>query len=120
IPGLWIAPFLVGNRSRLYQQHPDWVLKDRETGGPLVHYRFYEEFRWHKRSEEYYVLDATHPDAFEYLRRVFRTWRQEGGCEYFKTDFMYAGSEYGPQRAVYHTPGLTRIEVWRRVAEMIR
>jgi len=120
IPGLWIAPFLVGNRSRLYQQHPDWVLKDRETGGPLVHYRFYEEFRWHKRSEEYYVLDATHPDAFEYLRRVFRTWRQEWGCEYFKTDFMYAGSEYGPQRAVYHTPGLTRIEVWRRVAEMIR
>ncbi|MCX7841441.1 MAG: alpha-galactosidase, partial [Anaerolineae bacterium] len=35
-PGLWIAPFTVGNRSQLYRQHPDWVLRERETGQPLV------------------------------------------------------------------------------------
>lgn len=119
-PGLWIAPFMVGNRSRLYQTHPDWVVRDRDTGGPLVQLRFYGEFRWHKRSEEYYILDATHPDAFSYLRHVFRTWTREWGCDYFKTDFMYFGSEYGPERAVHHTPGHTRIEIWRRVAVMIR
>ncbi|MGB8984259.1 MAG: glycoside hydrolase family 36 protein, partial [Anaerolineales bacterium] len=119
-PGLWIAPFMVGNRSHLYRDHPDWVVKDRENGKPLTHMRFYAEFRWHKRSEEYYILDATHPDAFEYLRNVFHTWRHEWGCEYFKTDFMHFGSEYGPDRAVWHTPGMTRIEIWRRVAEMIR
>jgi alpha-galactosidase len=110
----------VGNRSRLYQEHPDWVVQDRATSVPLVQMRFYGEFRWHKRSEEYYILDATHPDAFAYLRQVFRTWRHEWGCTYFKTDFMFFGSEYGPDHAVYHTPGLTRIEVWRRVAVMIR
>lgn len=120
IPGLWIAPFMVGNRSHLYCDHPDWVVKDRESGKPLIHMRFYGEFRWHKRSEEYYILDTTHPDAFAYLRNVFRTWRQEWGCEYFKTDFMHFGSEYGPDRALWHTPGRTRIEVWRDVAEMIR
>ncbi|HEX5808584.1 MAG TPA: glycoside hydrolase family 36 protein [Anaerolineales bacterium] len=120
IPGLWIAPFMVGNRSRLYQDHPDWVIKDRNNGAPLVHMRFYGEFRWHKRSEEYYILDTTHPDAFDYLRNVFHTWRHEWGCDYFKTDFMHFGSEYGPDRAVWHTPGMTRIEIWRRVAEMIR
>lgn len=119
IPGLWIAPFMVGNRSRLYREHPDWVVQD-VAGGPLVHWKMYAEFRWHKRSEEYYILDATHPDAFEYLRRVFRTWRREWGCEYFKTDFMFWGAEYGPDRARWHTPGMTRIEIWRRVAEMIR
>lgn len=119
-PGLWIAPFVVGNRSRLYQAHPDWVVRERATGEPLVQMRFYGEFRWHKRSEEYYILDTTHPDAFAYLRRVFRTWRDEWGCDYFKTDFMYFGGEYGPDRAVYHTAGLTRIEIWRRVALMIR
>lgn len=119
-PGLWIAPFVVGNRSRLYQEHPDWVVQDRATSGPLVQMRFYGEFRWHKGSEEYYILDATHPDAFAYLRQVFRTWRREWGCDYFKTDFMFFGSEYGPDHAVYHTPGLTRIEIWRRVAVMIR
>ena len=120
IPGLWIAPFMVGNRSQLYRDHPDWVVKDRMNGKPLTHMRFYGEFRWHKRSEEYYILDATHPDALEYLRGVFRTWRQEWGCEYFKTDFMHFGSEYGPERALWHTPGMTRIEIWRNVAEMIR
>ncbi|MBI5955324.1 MAG: alpha-galactosidase [Chloroflexi bacterium] len=120
VPGLWIAPFMVGNRSRLYRDHPDWVVKDCKSGEPLAHMRFYGEFRWHKRSEEYYTLDATHPDAFDYLRKVFRIWRHEWGCEYFKTDFMHFGSEYGPDRALWHTPGMTRIEIWRRVAEMIR
>jgi alpha-galactosidase len=119
-PGLWIAPFVVGNRSRLYREHPDWVVQDRASGGPLLQMRFYGESRWHKRSEEYYILDATHPDAFAYLRHVFGTWRREWGCEYFKTDFMFFGSEQGPDRAVYHTPGLTRIDIWRRVAVMIR
>jgi hypothetical protein len=119
-PGLWIAPFMVGNRSHLYRDHPDWVIKDCSDGKPLAHMRFYGEFRWHKRSEEYYILDATHPDAFAYLRNVFRTWRREWGCEYFKTDFMHFGSEYGTDRALWHTPGMTRIEIWRRVAEMIR
>jgi hypothetical protein len=120
VPGLWIAPFMVGNRSHLYRDHPDWVVRDRQSGKPLVHMHFYGEFRWHKRSEEYYILDTTHPDAFAYLRDVFRIWRQEWGCDYFKTDFMHFGSEYGPERAVWHTPGMTRIEIWRRAAEMIR
>lgn len=120
VPGLWIAPFLVGNRSHLYQQHPEWTVKERSSGNPLVGMRFYGEFRWHKRSEEYYVLDATHPDALAYLREVFRTWRHNWGCEYFKTDFMFYGAHYGPETARYHTPGLTRIETWRLVAKMIR
>ena len=119
-PGLWIAPFMVGNRSRLYREHPDWVVQDRLTGKPLAQMQFYAEFRWHKRSEEYYILDATHPDAFEYLRQVFRVWRQEWGCEYFKTDFMQFGSEHGPDRAVWHQPGMTRIGIWCKVARMIR
>jgi hypothetical protein len=120
LPGLWIAPFMVGNRSHLYRDHPDWVIADRQTGKPLTHMQFYGEFRWHKRSEEYYILDTTHSDAFDYLRNVFHIWRQEWGCEYFKTDFMHFGSEYGPDRALWHAPGMTRIEIWQRVAKMIR
>jgi hypothetical protein len=120
IPGLWIGPFMVGNRSHLFRGHPDWVVKERNSNQPLVQWRLVGEERWHKLSEEYYILDTTHPEAFEYLRQVFRTWRNEWGCEYFKTDFMYFGSEHGPDRAFWHTSGLTRIEIWRKVAEMIR
>lgn len=120
VPGLWIGPFMVGNRSHLYRDHPDWVVKDRKTGKPLVQWRLVGEERWHKRTEEYHILDATHPAAFEYLRSVFHIWRHEWGCDYFKTDFMNFGSDHGPDRAVWHTPGSSRIEIWRRVGEMIR
>jgi alpha-galactosidase len=118
-PGLWIAPFMVGNRSRLFRDHPDWVVRTA-GGAPLAHMRFYGEFRWHKRSEEYYILDVTHPDAEAYIRKVFRTWRRDWGCGYFKTDFMLFGSEYGPDEAQWHQPGLSRIAIWRRMAALIR
>ncbi|RAK58938.1 hypothetical protein DJ021_03540 [Phenylobacterium hankyongense] len=119
VPGLWIAPFMVGNRSRLFREHPDWVVRERAGGEPLAHMKFYGEFRWHKRSEEYYPLDITHPDAEAYIRTVFRTWRS-WGCGYFKTDFMLFGAEYGPDRAVWREEGLSRIAIWRRMAELIR
>jgi alpha-galactosidase len=33
---------------------------------------------------------------------------------------MLFGAEYGPDRAVWHEPGLSRIAIWRRMAELIR
>jgi alpha-galactosidase len=119
-PGLWIAPFLVGNRSRLYAEHPDWVVQRADGGGPLAHMKFYGEFRWHKRSEEYYILDITHPEAEAYIRRVFRTWRHDWGCLYFKADFLLAGGDYGPDEAVWHRSGLSRIAIWRTMMSAIR
>jgi hypothetical protein len=119
-PGLWIAPWMVGNRSRLYAEHPDWVVRDVASGQPLAPMTFYGEFRWHKRSEEYYVLDVTKPDAERYIREVLRVWTREWGCGYLKTDFMYFGSEYGPDRARWHAQGLSRMQIWMRMARLIR
>ena len=94
-PGLWIAPLLVGNRSRLYRDHPDWVLKNRATGGPMLLWSFFGENRLgHARSEEYYILDATNPAALDYLRTVFRTWRREWGAEIFKIDATVLGMDW--------------------------
>ncbi|MGV3649807.1 MAG: glycoside hydrolase family 36 protein [Devosia sp.] len=119
-PGLWTAPFMVGNRSKLYRDHPDWVVKNRATGAPLAPMTFYGEFRWHKRSEEYYVLDVTHPKAEAYIRSVFRIWAKDWGCAYFKTDFMHLGAMYGPDTARWHRDGLSRIEIWMTMARLIR
>ncbi len=118
-PGLWIAPFIVGNRSRLFRDHPDWVAYDH-SGAPLRAMHFYGEFRWHKRSEEYYVLDVTHPEAASYIGSVFRVWARDWGARYFKTDFMYYPMEHGPESAVWHEPGLSRVAIWRRMAQIIR
>ncbi|HEY0637828.1 MAG TPA: glycoside hydrolase family 36 protein [Pseudonocardiaceae bacterium] len=119
-PGLWIAPFLVGNRSRLAAEHPDWLVRRRDTGEPHVCLSFPGEFRWHKRSEEYHVLDVTHPDAEEYLRTVLRTWRHEWGCGYLKTDFLHVGTDHGPDTVAWHRPGLSRVGVWARLASIVR
>jgi alpha-galactosidase len=119
VPGLWIAPWMVGNRSRLYAEHPDWVVLERETGRPHAPMKFYGEFRWHKRSEEYYVLDVTHPAAERFVRDVFRAWRG-WGCGYFKTDFMYFGTDRHPAQLRWHREGLSRIEIWMRMARLIR
>ena len=120
VPGLWIAPFLVGNRSRLFAAHPDWLVQDRATGKPLLAFHFYGEFRWHKRSEEYHVLDVTHPDAAAYIGEVIRIWTHDWGARYIKADFLLHGAEYGPERARWHEPGLSRIAIWRRMMTLIR
>lgn len=119
VPGLWIAPFLVGNRSKLFAEHPDWMVRD-VAGGPLLAFSFYGEFRWHKRSEEYHVLDVTHPEAAAHIAEVFRTWVRDWGARYLKCDFLLHGAEYGPERAVWHEAGLSRIAVWRRMMTIIR
>jgi len=117
-PGIWIAPFMVGNRSRLAAEHPDWILRDTD-GAPVTEWRWYGgNAIWGYRDEEYYVLDTSHPDAFEYLRSVFRALRA-WGATFFKTDFMDWGLK-DSARVRRHTPGRTSVEHFRDVLSMIR
>jgi alpha-galactosidase len=75
--GIWVAPFLVGARSRLANDHPEWMVRDAWAG--------------HNWNEDLYTLDVTHPDAAEYLANVFRSLAADG-FTYFKLDFIYAGA----------------------------
>jgi alpha-galactosidase len=75
--GIWIAPFLAGERSRLLLEHPDWMIVGADAGR-----------NWGQRPR---VLDVTHPAAAEWLAAVLRelaSW----GFDYFKLDFLYAGA----------------------------
>ncbi len=82
--GIWVAPFLVGARSRLAAEHPDWLVAVASGGsieGQVLH-----------------VLDVTHPQAAEHLEGVFR--RLAGlGFDYLKADFLYAGALDGRRHA---------------------
>lgn len=117
-PGIWIGPFMVGNRSQLAKAHPDWLLRNPD-GNLLTPWRHYGEPKvWGYRDEESYVLDTSHPEAFEYLRLVFRTLHSWGAVM-FKTDFMYWGLQ-DSRDVRRHTPGKTSIEYFRDVLAMIR
>lgn len=112
--GIWIAPFMVGNRSRLCQEHPEWLLRDAH-GRIIVKGRNYVGTH---ENEETYILDTSHPGAFAYLRHVFRTLRSFG-ITLVKTDCM----DWGLKDSLHvrrHTPGKTSVEYFVDVLRMIR
>lgn len=95
-PGLWLAPFLAHERSRLFRGHPDWMLRD-EVGAPVS-----AGWNWDGRV---HAVDVTHPDALGHVVDVLRTavgW----GFDYLKLDFVYAGA----------LPGVRHTDVERHVA----
>jgi len=100
--GIWVAPFLVGERSVLAREHPDWLVGDASPGTGWPDQRLAS-------------LDVTRPGAQAYLREVFGTFRGLG-IDYFKIDFIYAGAMEG-RRA---EPGVTGVEAYRQGLAIIR
>ena len=117
-PGVWIAPFMVGDQSRLFKEHPDWMLRKKD-GSLVKGAEMYNEPKmWGYLDFELYVLDTSHPEAMEYLRQVFATYRK-WGYTLFKTDFLLWGLQ-DSQNVARHTPGKTSFEYFRDVMVMIR
>ena len=75
--GIWIGPYMVGNKSKLFASHPDWILR-RSDGSPIIQMTFYgEENLWGAMDEEIYVLDTSNPAVMDFLRSVFRAFKQK-------------------------------------------
>ncbi|AXH98156.1 alpha-galactosidase [Ornithinimicrobium avium] len=98
--GLWVAPFLVGSRSRLAAEHPDWLVSGADAGN-----------NW---GQDLCVLDVTHPNAAAYLTEVFTSFL-DMGFDFFKLDFTYAGALRGRRHE-----DLPSITAYRRGIELIR
>lgn len=98
--GIWVAPFLVGARSALAAEHPEWLVPNITAGR-----------NW---EQDLFVLDSTHPGAAAYLTEVFKSFA-DMGFDYFKIDFIYAGALRGRRHADLH-----EIEAYRAGLEIIR
>jgi alpha-galactosidase len=98
--GIWVAPFLVGERSRLRAEHPTWLLKDAVAGR-----------NW---QQELFALDVTHPAAADHLQRVFATMRG-WGVDFFKIDFIYAAALDGGRYE-----DVPAVEAYRRGVRLVR
>jgi len=117
-PGIWIGPFMVGDESKLFREHPDWMLKDI-NGEYVSLWRQYNEPKpWGYRDSDYYILDTSHPDAMEYILNVFRSMRAMGYTMY-KTDFLLWGI-HDSSKVIRHTPGKTSFEYFRELMYGIR
>ena len=110
-PSIWVAPFIAEEKSNLFQQHPDWFVKDPD-GKPLRSDKVtFGGWRSIKEKSGWYALDGTQPDAQRHLETVFRTMRNDWGVTYFKLDANFWGAMHGGR---FYDPRATRIEAYRR------
>jgi len=117
--GVWVAPFMVGSRSQIAKEHRDWLLKGLD-GNTIIEWTCVDGGAQNSAhcDEETYILDSSHPDAFEYLRQVFKAMRSWGATLY-KTDFMDWGYRDSTTCKRF-TPGKTSARYFSDVIEMIR
>ena len=108
-PGLWVAPLAVGEKSWVYEHHKDWLV--RNARGMPIKFPAILEVR-----EPFFVLDATHPGAQEYLRQTYRTLTREWGLRYIKLDYMDITAVEG----YYHRPHTSAIEALKTALQVIR
>lgn len=82
-PGLWMAPFVVSNKSATFKQHKDWLLKDSK-GKPVKAGYIPMWGGW------FYVLDYYNQEVQKYLTAALLTMTQKWGFRILKLDFLYA------------------------------
>lgn len=106
-PAIWVAPFIAEKDSRLLAEHPDWFVQG-DDGRPLcsadVTFGGWRRGPW-------YILDATHPQALDYLYKVFRHMKKKWKCDYFKLDANNWGALPFGRR---HRRGATAVEAYRQ------
>jgi hypothetical protein len=107
-PGIWTAPFEVGERSSVYQDHPDWLVHNAK-GKPIPIGKI-------DNKEPLYVLDVTHPEAQRYLRQTYTVMARDWGVRYFKLDFMDDSAIEG----YYFKPHTTALQAQRIGLALIR
>jgi alpha-galactosidase len=106
-PAIWVAPFVAEEKSHVFQQHPDWFVKDAEAKplrSDLVTFGGWRRGPW-------YVLDGTHPEVQKHFENFFGIMRRDWGCTYFKLDANFWGTIHGGR---FYDPRATRIEAYRR------
>ncbi len=109
-PGIWIAPFLVRQKSSFFTLYPEAILKDAK-GKPVPAI-------WNPLwgLDFTYTLDVTHPKSIEFLEELFKTFTKDYGYSYLKLDFLFSASLPG----VPYNKRLTPFERYRQALELIR
>ncbi|MFC1790836.1 glycoside hydrolase family 36 protein, partial [Patescibacteria group bacterium] len=86
--GIWIAPFLVEKESTLFQDHPDWLVRNKR--GQLVDgmHALPGNLAIRKR----YLLDVSKEEVRDHLFASIDTLLDEDqwGYQFIKLDFLYA------------------------------
>ena len=107
--GIYVAPFAVHEKCRIFRNHPHWILKDTE-GIPIV---------MNEDSEgKLYALDGSHEDVKDYIGKVFKNFRKMG-FTYFELDYLEWGLKDSSE-VQRSKKGKSSVQVFRAVMDIIR
>ena len=90
--GLWLAPFVAEEKSKLFKEHQDFFKKDKK-GHPIK-----AGGNW----SGHYCLDLENEEVLDYIKTCLKHYMKMG-FDFFKLDFLYAAGipEYeGKSRAM--------------------
>ncbi len=79
--GIWLAPFVAEEKSRVFRERPDWFKKGPD-GLPV---------KCGANWSGFYALDLDNRDAMDYVRRCLGKYA-DMGFDFFKLDFLYGAS----------------------------
>jgi len=106
--GLWVAPFFTTSKSQFYQQHPDWVLRDKKQKPVKTTYNW---------GAFQYALDLSQDEVVQHVERLAHTITQKWMFDFLKIDFIFASEALSGK---YKNPCFTRAQILRRGVEAIR
>jgi hypothetical protein len=107
-PGVWTAPFQVADRSWVYENHRDWLVRNAK-GEPI-------RIGQVQGADRLFVIDATNPEAQDYLSKTYSALVNEWNSGYIKLDFMEDTAVEG----FYYRPNTTALEAQRIGLQIIR
>lgn len=81
LAGIWVAPFVAQEGSRVLEKYPNWFKKD--SHGNMI--------KCGSNWGGFYALDFYNEDAREYIKNCLLHLK-DLGFDYFKLDFLYAVS----------------------------
>lgn len=112
-PGLWLAPFIVLDSSKIFKEHKDWLMK---IDGDYVKAGWSPVWKGH-----YYTLDIYKDEVIAYLRTVFDTIINIWGFKFLKLDFLYAMAipYKGKSRSAVMTDGIQLIVSLTKGADIL-
>ncbi len=84
-PGLWLAPFICVPSSKVFQDKPQWLLRNKK--GRAVKAGFNPGW-----GGFFYALDFYAPGVQDYLDQVFKKIQDQWGYRMLKLDFLYAAA----------------------------
>lgn len=78
--GIWVEPEMVNEKSELYKNHPEWVIKT--------------EHRKQSLGRHQYILDLSNQEVVDYLFDAMKDVFTRSKCKYVKWDMNRIFSEY--------------------------